>query len=52
MNKYYLYSDEYKELHNIYYNGEYYTLKEIITSKELSNKLKIELIKKTLQWKQ
>jgi len=45
MNKYYQYSDEYKSLHNIFYNGEYYTIVEIIESKNLSNELKIKLIK-------
>lgn len=49
MNKYYQYSDEYKDLHNIFYNGEYYTLKEIVESKELKDSEKIKLIKKHLK---
>ena len=49
MNKYHQYSDEYKSLHNIFYNGEYYTIVEIIESKNLSNELKIKLIKETLK---
>ena len=48
MNKYYTFSDEYKSLHNIFYNGEYYTLDEIIKSKHLSDKLKVELIKENI----
>lgn len=49
MNKYYQCSDEYKSLHNIFYNGEYYTIVEIIEFKNLSNELKIKLIKETLK---
>mgnify|MGYP003634837321 FL=1 len=49
MNKYYQHSDEYKELHNIFYNGEYYTLKEIVECKELKDKEKIKLIKENLK---
>ncbi len=48
MNKYYQYSDEYKSLHNIFYNGEYYTIVEIINSKVLDDKTKIKLIKENL----
>ena len=48
MNKYYQYSDEYKSLHNIFYNGEYYIIKEIVNNKELSDQLKIKLIKENL----
>ena len=43
------FSDLYKEFHNIYYNGEFYTINEIIFDNELSDKLKVELIKKTLK---
>ena len=48
MNKYYLCSDEYKSLHNIFYNGEYYTICEIVDSAVLTDELKISLIKKNL----
>ena len=48
MNKYYQFSDEYKQLHNIYYNGAYYTIKEILEDNELTDKIKIELIKKNI----
>ena len=48
MNKYHQYSDEYKELHNIFYNGELYTLKEILDSKSIKDKEKIKLIKETI----
>ena len=49
MNKYYQHSDEYKELHNIFYNGEYYTVKEIVECKEIKDKEKIKLIKENLK---
>ncbi len=48
MNKYYQFSDEYKQLHNIFFNGEYYTISEIINSKVLDDKTKIKLIKENL----
>jgi len=48
MNKYHLYSDLYKSLHNIYYNGEYYTICEIVEDEVLTDELKISLIKKQL----
>jgi len=48
MNKYYQFSDEYKQLHNIYYNGAYYTIKEILECNELTDKIKIELIKENI----
>ena len=48
MNKYYQCSDEYKSLHNIFYNGEYYTIREIVEDKVLTDELKISLIKKNL----
>ena len=49
MNKYYNCSDEYKSLHNIFYNGEYYTIKEVLDSKfGFSNELIIKLIKENL----
>jgi len=44
MNKYYQYSDEYKSLHNIFSNGEYYTISEIVNAKWLDDTKKIELI--------
>lgn len=50
MNKYYTYSDEYKSLHNILYNGNYYTISEILDG-ELSNDVAIELIKENLNLK-
>jgi len=49
MNKYYQHSDQYKELHNIFYNGEFYTLKEIVQCKELKDKEKIKLIKENIK---
>ena len=48
MNKYYQFSDEYKQLHNIFFNGAYYTISEIINSKVLEEKTKIKLIKQNL----
>lgn len=48
MNKYYQCSDEYKSLHNIFYNGEYYTIVEILEFKNLSDKIKVKLIKENL----
>jgi len=48
MNKYYLCSDEYKSLHNIFYNGRHYTIREIVESEVLTDKLKISLIKENL----
>ena len=49
MNKYYNFSDEYKSLHNIFYNGEYYTIKEVLDPKfGFSNELIIKLIKENL----
>ena len=48
MNKYYQYSDEYKSLKNIFYNGEYYTIEEILDG-ELSDKQAIKLIKENLK---
>ena len=49
MNKYYNFSDEYKSLHNIFHNGEYYTIKEVLDSKfGFSNELIIKLIKENL----
>ena len=48
MNKYYQYSDEYKSLHNIFYNHVYYTIVEIIEAPNLSNELKIKLIQENL----
>lgn len=48
MNKYYLCSDEYKSLHNIFYNGEYYTILEIVEDAVLTDELKISLIKENL----
>ena len=49
MNKYYQQSDQYKELNNIFYNGEFYTLKEIVQCKELEDKEKIKLIKENIK---
>ena len=52
MNKYYNFSDEYKSyksLQNIFHNGEYYTIKEVLDSKfGFSNELIIKLIKENL----
>ena len=48
MNKYYQCSDVYKSLHNIFYNGEYYTIHEIIEDAVLTDELKISLIKENL----
>ena len=48
MNKYYKYSDEYKSLHNIFFNGGDYTVLQIIESKWISDKEKLELIKDNL----
>lgn len=48
MNKYDLYSDRYKSLHNIFYNGAYYTICEIVEDKVLTDELKISLIKECL----
>ena len=48
MNKYHQFSDEYKQLHNIFFNGAYYTISEIINSKVLDDKTKIKLIKENL----
>lgn len=49
MNKYYQYSDEYKSLHNIFFNGDYYTINEIANAKTLSDTKKIELIVENLK---
>ena len=49
MNKYIMFSDAYRSLSKIFYNGEFYDIVEIITDNELSDKLKVELIKKTLE---
>jgi len=43
------FSDLYKELHKIYYNGEFYTIEEIIFDTQLSDKIKVELVKNTLK---
>ena len=49
MNKYYNFSDEYRSLHNIFYEGEYYTIKEILDSKfGFTDKLIVKLIKENL----
>ena len=48
MNKYYQCSDEYKSLHNIFYNGAYYTIREIAEDAVLTDELKISLIKENL----
>ena len=48
MNKYYQFSDEYKQLHNIYYNGAYYTIKEILDDDLITDKIKIQLIKENI----
>ena len=48
MNRYYEFSDEYKSLHNIFFNGNYYTVLEIVNSKNLSDKIKVKLIKENL----
>ena len=49
MNKYYNCSDEYKSLKNIFYNGEYYTIEEVLDPKfGFSNELIIKLIKENL----
>lgn len=50
MNTYYQYSDEYKSLHNILYNGNYYTIIEILEG-GLNNDKAIELIKENLDIK-
>ena len=47
--KYIMFSDAYKALSKIYYNGEFYDIVEIITDNELSNELKVKLIKDTLE---
>ena len=48
MNKYYQFSDEYKQLHNIFYNGAHYTIKEILEDDLLTDKIKIQLIKENI----
>ena len=48
MNRYYEFSDKYKSLHNIFFNGDYYTVLEIVNSKNLSDKIKVKLIKENL----
>ena len=50
MNRYIQYSDEYKSLHNIYYNNEFYTIEEILDG-ELSDKEAVLLIKENLNIK-
>jgi hypothetical protein len=47
--KYIMFSDAYKALSKIYYNGEFYDIVEIITDNELSDELKVKLIKDTLE---
>jgi hypothetical protein len=47
--KYIMFSDAYKALSKIYYNGEFYDIIEIITDNELSDELKVKLIKDTLE---
>ena len=47
--RYIMFSDAYKALSKIYYNGEFYDIVEIITSNELSDELKVKLIKDTLE---
>jgi len=49
MNKYYLCSDEYKSLHNIFYNGAYFTIRELVEDEVLTDELKISLIRKNLE---
>jgi len=44
-----MFSDAYKALSKIYYNGEFYNIVEIITDNELSDELKVKLIKDTLE---
>jgi hypothetical protein len=44
-----MFSDAYKALSKIYYNGEFYDIVEIITDNELSDELKVKLIKDTLE---
>lgn len=50
MNKYFLCSDKYKSLHNIFYNGEYYTIKELLQI-NLDSKIIVELIRNNLEIK-
>ena len=47
--RYIMFSDAYRSLSNIFYNGEFYDIVEIITDNELSDKLKVELIKNALE---
>ena len=47
--KYIMFSDAYKALSKIYYNGGSYDIVEIITDNELSDELKVKLIKDTLE---
>jgi len=47
--RYIMFSDAYKALSKIYYNGEFYNIVEIITADWLSDKLKVKLIKDTLE---
>jgi hypothetical protein len=47
--RYIMFSDAYKALSKIYYNGEFYNIVEIITDNELSDELKVKLIKDTLE---
>ena len=47
--RYIMFSDAYRALSKIFYNGEYYDVVEIITDNELSDELKVKLIKDTLE---
>ena len=47
--RYIMFSDAYRALSEIYYNGEFYDIVEIITDNELSDELKVKLIKDTLE---
>ena len=49
MNKYYQCSDEYKSLHNIFFNGAHYTIIEVLNFKSISDKDKLDLIKNNLK---
>lgn len=47
--RYIQFSDAYRALNKIWYNGEYYDIVEIMSDKDISDKTKIKLINHALE---
>jgi hypothetical protein len=47
--RYIMFSDAYKALSKIYYNGEFYDIVEIVSDNEISDQTKMKLIKHALE---